>query len=44
VQRAAKAQAGLFHLAGPLALARDIAMRALGPERLLRRYNWLYGA
>jgi salicylate hydroxylase len=44
VQRAAKAQAGLYHLAGPLALARDIAMRALGPERLLRRYDWLYGA
>ena len=44
VQRAAAAQAGLYHLAGPLALARDIAMRALGPERLLRRYDWLYGA
>jgi len=44
VQRAAKAQADIYHLAGPLALARDIAMRALGPERLLRRYDWLYGA
>jgi salicylate hydroxylase len=44
VQRAAKAQAGLYHLAGPLALARDLAMRALGPTRLLRRYDWLYGA
>jgi len=44
VQREAKAQAGLYHLSGPLALARDIGMRALGPERLLRRYDWLYGA
>jgi salicylate hydroxylase len=44
VQREAKAQAGLYHLSGPLALARDIGMRALGPERLLGRYDWLYGA
>ena len=44
VQRAAAAQAGLYHFSGPLALARDIAMRALGPERLLRRYDWLYRA
>ena len=44
VQREAKAQGGLYHLSGPFALARDIGMRALGPERLLRRYDWLYGA
>jgi salicylate hydroxylase len=44
VQRAATAQGRLYHLSGPLALARDLGMRALGPQRLLRRYNWLYGA
>ena len=44
VQREAIAQAKLYHMAGPLALARDLAMRALGSERLLKRYDWLYGA
>jgi salicylate hydroxylase len=44
VQRAATAQEGLYHLSAPAALARNVAMRALGPERLLRRYDWLYGA
>lgn len=44
VQAEARAQARLYHLSGPLALGRDIGMRALGPERLLKRYDWLYGA
>jgi salicylate hydroxylase len=44
VQREARAQARLYHLTGLAALARDLGMRALGPERLLRRYDWLYGA
>jgi salicylate hydroxylase len=44
VQREALAQTRIYHLAGPLALARDIGMRALGPDRLLNRYAWLYGA
>ncbi len=35
VQREALAQARIYHMSGPLALARDLAMRALGPERLL---------
>ncbi len=34
----------IYHMSGPFALARDLAMRALGPERLLKRYDWLYGA
>lgn len=42
VQRQSLAQARLYHLGGPLALARDLALRALGPERLLARYDWLY--
>ncbi len=44
VQRDALAQGRVYHLTGPLALARDLAMRALGPKRLLDRYDWLYAA
>jgi len=44
VQREARAQARLYHYAGPMAFARDFAMRALGPKRLLSRYDWLYAA
>jgi salicylate hydroxylase len=44
VQGEARAQARLYHLTGPVALGRDIGMRMLGSERLLRRYDWLYGA
>jgi salicylate hydroxylase len=44
VQKESEAQARLYHMAGPLALARDIGMRAMGPERLLRRYDWIYSA
>ena len=43
-QAEARAQARLYHLSGPLAFGRDIGMRALGAERLLKRYDWLYGA
>jgi salicylate hydroxylase len=43
VQREALAQARIYHLGEPLARARDLAMRALGSERLLARYDWLYG-
>jgi len=43
VQAEANAQSRLYHMRGPLSLARDWTMRALGPERLLRRYDWLYG-
>ena len=31
-------------MSGPLAFARDLTMRALGPERLLARYDWIYAA
>jgi salicylate hydroxylase len=44
VQDAARAQARLYHMAGLAAFARDLGMRALGAERLLRRYDWLYAA
>jgi salicylate hydroxylase len=44
VQREASAQARVYHMSGPMALARDLTMRAMGPERLLARYDWLYAA
>ncbi len=44
VQRDALAQGRIYHMSGPLALARDLTMRALGAERLLKRYDWLYAA
>jgi salicylate hydroxylase len=42
VQRAARSGARLYHLAGPLALARDIAIRAMGPKRMMARQSWIY--
>jgi salicylate hydroxylase len=44
VQREALAQSRIYHLSGPFALARDLGLRALGSDRLLKRYDWLYGA
>jgi salicylate hydroxylase len=42
VQRASRRQAKIYHLSGPAALLRDIALRALGPQKMLARYDWLY--
>jgi salicylate hydroxylase len=42
VQRAARQQGRIYHLTGPLALARDLAIKAMGPERMLARQNWIY--
>jgi salicylate hydroxylase len=44
VQREAKMQGRIYHLSGPFAFARDLAMRALGPEGVLRRLDWIYAA
>jgi salicylate hydroxylase len=44
VQREALRQGRIYHLGGPLAFARDMTMRMLGPRRLSERYDWLYGA
>jgi salicylate hydroxylase len=43
VQRTAHQTGGIYHLAGPMALARDTAMRMLGGQRLLARQDWIYG-
>lgn len=42
VQRTARQQGRIYHLSGPLAMARDLAIRALGPERMLARQDWIY--
>ncbi|WP_407155280.1 FAD-dependent monooxygenase [Bradyrhizobium sp. STM 3557] len=42
VQRAARSQGRIYHLAGPMALARDLTIQALGPQRLLARQSWIY--
>jgi salicylate hydroxylase len=41
-QREARRNSWRYHL-GPLAFARDLVLRAMGGERLLHRYDWLYG-
>jgi salicylate hydroxylase len=42
VQRAARQQGRIYHLAGPAAYARDLAIRAIGPKRMLARQDWIY--
>ncbi|WP_407175346.1 FAD-dependent monooxygenase [Bradyrhizobium sp. STM 3562] len=42
VQRLAAKQGRIYHLAGPIALARDLTIKAMGPERMLARQNWIY--
>ncbi len=42
VQRAARQQGRIYHLAGPLALARDLAIKTMGPQRVLARQDWIY--
>jgi salicylate hydroxylase len=42
VQAASRRQAVIYHLAGPASVARDLAMRLMGPQYLLAQYDWLY--
>ena len=44
VQKESRRQATIYHLGGPAAFLRDAALRALGPEKMLARYDWLYDA
>ncbi|HML14678.1 MAG TPA: FAD-dependent monooxygenase [Xanthobacteraceae bacterium] len=41
-QREARRNSRVYHLKGPAAVARDLALAAIGGSRLLRRYDWLY--
>jgi salicylate hydroxylase len=42
VQRLAEKQGRIYHMSGPMALARDLAIRTLGPRRLLARQRWIH--
>jgi salicylate hydroxylase len=42
VQHTARQLGRIYHLSGPLALARDLAMKAMGPTRMLSRQDWIY--
>jgi salicylate hydroxylase len=42
VQRTAAKQGGIYHLAGAMALGRDLTIKALGPRRMLARQDWIY--
>jgi len=42
VQRAARRQGRIYHLTGPAAFARDLAIKAMGPSRMLARQDWIY--
>lgn len=42
VQRMARQQGRIYHLSGPAAIARDLAIRAIGPQRMLARQDWIY--
>jgi salicylate hydroxylase len=44
IQNEAQRQGRIYHLSGPMAFARDAAMRLLGPAGISARYDWLYGA
>ena len=42
VQRAARAGGTIYHLTGPVAFARDLAIKAMGAQRMLARQDWIY--
>jgi salicylate hydroxylase len=42
LQRSARQAARIYHLSGPLALARNLVIKAMGPKRMLARQDWIY--
>ena len=42
VQRTAQRNGKIYHLAGPAAFARDLVIKAMGPQRMLARQDWIY--
>ena len=42
IQRTARQSGRIYHLTGVAALARDLAIRAMGPQRMLARQDWIY--
>jgi salicylate hydroxylase len=42
IQRAARRNGRVYHLKGAAALARDLFIRSIGPQRMLARQDWIY--
>ena len=42
VERAARRNGTIYHLTGPMAFARDLAIKAMGASRMLARQDWIY--
>jgi salicylate hydroxylase len=42
VQRAARRNGMIYHLNGAAAVARDLFIRSMGPQRMLARQDWIY--
>jgi salicylate hydroxylase len=42
VQRTARQAGRIYHLTGPMAFARDLVIKAMGPRRMLARQDWIY--
>lgn len=42
IQLASRKQGMIYHMAGPAALIRDMGMRALPPDMVMARFDWLY--
>jgi len=42
VVNASRRQGAIYHMGGPMAAARNFAMRSLGPHRLMAGMDWLY--
>ncbi len=43
VQAASRDNGRIYHLHGAMARARDLTLRLAPPERIMARYDWLYG-
>ena len=39
---ASRRQGAIYHMSGPMALARDLVMSRIGRERLMSRLDWIY--
>jgi salicylate hydroxylase len=42
IERTARRNGTIYHLTGPMALARDLAIKAMGPGRVLARQDWIH--
>jgi 2-polyprenyl-6-methoxyphenol hydroxylase-like FAD-dependent oxidoreductase len=43
VAQASRRNGRIYHLSGPFAAARNLVLSKTGPDRLMSRYDWLYG-